>query len=229
MDDIVPIAMPGTHQKFMGYFNRLQLDKASRLLDIGAGHGAFSKKLHEMGFQVSACDLFPENFYYNAIECKKADITVALPYPDKTFDAVLAVEVSEHILDHEVFFKEAARILKPQGKLLLSTPNILSLKSRLRFLFSGFPYSFGPLEMDNHNGLQHVNSRTIDQYNYIANKHGFSEGRFEIDRVQSSSRWTLILLFPLFWTIGRLKKYPSTHNDIRLLLGRLLFIEYVKK
>jgi 2-polyprenyl-3-methyl-5-hydroxy-6-metoxy-1,4-benzoquinol methylase len=229
MDEIQPIAMPGTHQKFLAYLEKKKLDKSYKILDIGAGHGAFSKKLYESGYDVSACDLFPENFHYDKIECKKADITSDMPYRDESFDAIMAIEVSEHIIDHEVFFKEAARILKPTGKLYLSTPNILSLKSRLRFLFSGFFYSFGPLEKNNYNGLQHVNSRTPDQYNYIAIKYGFKEARFEIDRVQSSSRWILILLFPLWWTVGKIKRYPSVHNDFRLILGRILFLEFEKK
>jgi len=59
------------------------------------------------------------------------------------------------------------------GKFYVSTPNILSMKSRFRFLFRGFPYAFKPLVMNQHDGMQHVASLSLNQYNYLALKHGF--------------------------------------------------------
>lgn len=224
MQEVVPIAMPGTHQKFLAYFKSLNISKHTRILDVGAGHGAFTKTLHEMGYEVVACDLFPEIFNYKEAECIKTDITSHFPFPDNSFDMAIAIEVSEHINDHEVFFKELNRIIKPAGSLYLSTPNILSLKSRLRFLFQGFYYSFKPLELNNHDGLQHVASRTLDQYNYIAVKNGFSPAVYEIDRQQSTSVWLLVLLGPWLLMHGMIKKAPTIHNTKKLLLGRLLFL-----
>ena len=52
--EIVPIAMPGTHQSFLKYFSNKGIDRNLKVLDVGAGHGAFTKRLHEMGFNVSA-------------------------------------------------------------------------------------------------------------------------------------------------------------------------------
>ncbi|NNE54950.1 MAG: class I SAM-dependent methyltransferase [Flavobacteriales bacterium] len=226
MDEIKPIAMPGTHEKFMEFFKRQDESTDQRILDLGAGHGAFTKKLNDMGYNMFACDLFPEIFQYDKIECKKVDITQHFPYDDNAFDMVIAVEVSEHILDHENFFAEISRILKPEGKLYLSTPNILSLKSRMRFLFRGFFYSFNPLEITNYDGLQHVASRTLDQYNYIAVKHGFREAEFDIDRKQSTSRWLLVLLTPAMFVYKLIKRPDPIHNHRKLLLGRLLFLTY---
>jgi SAM-dependent methyltransferase len=226
MAEIEPIAMPGTHERFLKFFNGFSFDKKLKILDVGAGHGAFTKRLFDLGYNVSACDLFPEIFRFEKIECKKADLTKELPYPDNTFDLAIAVEVSEHIIDHETFFRELSRILKPGGLLLLSTPNILSLKSRVRFLFRGFSYSFGPLDHANHDGLQHVASLTLDQYNYVAVKNGFQEATFDIDRKQSSSTWLLIFLFPFIWLNNIIKKAPLHHNKTKLLLGRILFLQY---
>ncbi|MBU1368944.1 MAG: class I SAM-dependent methyltransferase [Bacteroidetes bacterium] len=226
MEPIKPIAMPGTHQRFLKYFNSFNHSKSLKILDIGAGHGAFTKVLNEKGFDVSACDLFPEIFMYDSIPCKKADITKELPYPDNAFDLAIAIEVSEHIIDHEQFFNEINRILKPQGLLYLSTPNILSLKSRLRFLFNGFFYSFGQLDLNNNDGLQHVASLTLDQYNYVALRNGFRKACYEIDKKQKTSTWLLIFLFPFIWVNTKAKKSPIMHNTHKLLLGRLLFLSF---
>jgi SAM-dependent methyltransferase len=224
MQEVVPIAMPGTHQKFLAYFKSLNIDRQTNILDVGAGHGAFTKTLHEMGYKVVACDLFPEIFNYKEVDCIKTDITSHFPFPDNSFDMAIAIEVSEHINDHEVFFSELNRIIKPGGALYLSTPNILSLKSRLRFLFQGFYYSFKPLEMNNYDGLQHVASRTLDQYNYIAIKNGFGPAVYDIDRQQSTSIWLMVLLMPWIWLHALLKNVPPIHNNKKLLLGRLLFL-----
>ena len=59
-----------------------------------------------------------------------------LPYTDNFFDLVVAGEIIEHIFDTDFFLAEIRRILKPGGKLLISTPNIASLGRRL-MLFAG--------------------------------------------------------------------------------------------
>jgi len=116
--------------------------------------------------------------------------------------------------------------LKPDGKLYITTPNILTLKSRIIFLFSGFCLAFKPLELKNYDGLQHVASLTLDQYNYVAVKNNFHTASLDIDREQSSSKWLLMLLFPWIWLYPRIKKMSTMHNQRKLLLGRLLFLTF---
>lgn len=224
MTEIKPITMPGTHQRFLKFFRQKEEPVSMKVLDMGAGHGAFSQKLYEMGYQVYACDLFPQLFQFSPVECAKVDITRPFPYPDNFFDLIIAIEVSEHIIDHENFFSESGRILKSDGKLYITTPNILSLKSRMRFLFSGFLQAFKPLELKNYDGLQHVASLTLDQYNYVAVKNSFQTAELNIDREQSTSKWWLVFLFPCLWLYPRIKKISTMHNQRKLLLGRLLFL-----
>lgn len=225
MEEIKPITMPGIHKKFLKFFINKSEPVNLKVLDLGAGHGAFTKKLYDMGYDVHACDLFPELFQFDKVECKKVDITDTFPYPDNTFDLVIAIEVSEHILDHELFFSETSRILKPNGRFYISTPNILSMKSRIRFLFGGFFYSFKRLELENYDGLQHVASLTLDQYNYLAVKNRFKPAEFEIDQKQSTSQWLLFILFPAIY-IYQMNKKDNIHNHRKLLLGRLLFLTF---
>ncbi|RMG30515.1 MAG: class I SAM-dependent methyltransferase [Bacteroidetes bacterium] len=227
MGEVKPIAIPGIHKRFLAHFLAKEARKDLKILDVGAGHGAFSKTLHEMGYEVHACDLFPEIFYYDQIECRKADLTQPLPYEDNSFDVLIAIEVMEHILDHEVFFAEARRILKPGGRLYISTPNILSLKSRMRFLLSGFYYSFKPLDLHNNDGLQHVASLTLDQYHYLGIRAGLRLADVSCDRYQSTSRW-LMWLYPFMWLQTRLQKIAPIHNTRTLLLGRIVFLTFLK-
>jgi len=226
MEKAQPITMPGVHSKFLKFFKQKSESTNLRILDMGAGHGAFSIKLDELGYEVHACDLFPELFEFDKIECKKVDLTKSFPYPDNFFDIVIAIEVSEHILDHEVFFSETSRILKPEGKLYLSTPNMLSMKSRMRFLFRGFFYSFDPLQLKNYDGMQHVASLTLDQYNYLAVKYHFKTAEVSIDKKQSSSQWLMFLLYPAMFISQKIKKSDPKHNSRKLMLGRLLFLTF---
>ncbi len=60
--EIKPIALPGIHERFYDFFK----DAASsysgpRILEIGAGHGAFARRLYDQGYQIEACDLHPVN------------------------------------------------------------------------------------------------------------------------------------------------------------------------
>lgn len=229
MSAIVPIAIPGIHERFFKYLQEvLQLDKKSKTLEIGAGHGAFTKKMHDAGYNMAACDLFPEIFHFKTLECKQADITESLPYADQSFDQILAVEVLEHVHDHGNMFSECNRLLRSGGKFIASTPNILSLKSRWRFLFSGFYYSFQPLDHHRNDGLQHLASLTIDQYRNIGIKYGFDRMEMSFDKRQNSSRW-LLFLYPFIRLFCWWRKIDyKVHNQLDHLTGRVLFLTFYK-
>jgi SAM-dependent methyltransferase len=222
--EIRPITMPGIHEKFYTFFRKYASEfNRPKVLDIGAGHGAFAGRLYQEGYDVSACDLFPELFYLKEVECRKADVTEKLPYGSGSFDIVVAVEVMEHIHDHQPIFRECSRILKDKGVFLFSTPNILSLKSRIRFLFSGFFYGFKPVDHSNNDGLQHLSSLTVDQYINLGLNRGFRTYEFSIDKRQSTSRLYMFLV-PFLWIYCKLKKVDYTvHNRNQYLTGRILF------
>ena len=228
-EELRPITMPGVHSRFLKFFTEKSEPAGLKILDLGAGEGALTQKLYLMGYEMSACDFNPEAFRFNELSCDGVDITGPFPYSDGSFDLVIAVEVTEHILDHENFFREINRILKPGGRLYISTPNILSMKSRFRFLFRGFTYGFNPLNMKQYDGMQHVASLSLDQYNYLAIKHGFTEAEFGIDRRQSTSRWLLALFRPLMILSRAIKRYSPMPNRKDLLLGRLLFMVFSKE
>lgn len=224
--NIVPIAMPGIHEQFYPYLKKILQGYAHpRILEIGSGHGAFTQRLWQDGYHVVATDLFPEFFYFKELSCLKLDVREKMPFEPASFDLVIAVEVMEHIYDHEIFFKECSRVLTNEGKLVFSTPNILSVKSRIRFALSGFFYAFKPLEHEKDDGLQHVSSLTVDQYVYLGIRYRMKLADISIDKMQRTSR---IFLLPFYLTIRiycRLKKInPALHNSHKLLVGRILFI-----
>jgi glycosyltransferase involved in cell wall biosynthesis/SAM-dependent methyltransferase len=66
------------------------------------------------------------------------------PYPDNSFDLVTGMEILEHLaLDPYFFYTEAARVLKPGGHILITTPNVVSHRGVWKSLCGVAPYSFG--------------------------------------------------------------------------------------
>jgi SAM-dependent methyltransferase len=108
-----------------------------RLLDVAAGAGYTSARLRKMGFDVVATDIHAEQFQADGVQHVAADLNRGFPFADGTFDAVVALEIIEHLENPNLFLREVRRVLKRGGRAVLSTPNILCLRSRFRFLFSG--------------------------------------------------------------------------------------------
>ena len=121
----------------------LKNETRGALLDIGAGTGALSKKLQEDGFNVTACDLSPHNFIpKQEISCRQVDLNDVLPYEDETFDYVVGAEVIEHVENPWHLMRELRRITKPNGIVVLSTPNLHNWYVRLFFLVTARLYNF---------------------------------------------------------------------------------------
>ncbi|MEO6334221.1 MAG: class I SAM-dependent methyltransferase, partial [Pyrinomonadaceae bacterium] len=118
------------------------------LLDIPAGHGALAVRLRELGFEVSACDLYPQIFEAKGIEIKSGDLDGTLPYGDRTFAYVVCIEGLEHIENPANAIREFARVLKPGGSLVVSVPNIMNVEERLKWLFAGYTSHFKPLSAE---------------------------------------------------------------------------------
>jgi len=197
-------------------------------LDVGAGQGSLSLKLMEAGYQVQACDLVPEQFAVPALTCSKVDANGKLPYPDASFDLAVAVELVEHIESHGSLFQEVARVLKPGGKLLFTTPNILSLKSRWLFLWTGYMYSFEPLDVNENDPVtQHVSALTLDQYIWHLQQAGLTLTDQITDKYQTTSR-LLSPLIPIIravaWLRYRGRLSTRRQNSLTALLGRKLVL-----
>ncbi len=96
------------------------------------------------GYDVVAGDLFPEDIKGEGIEAMKIDLEKPLPFPEGSFDGVLFSEGIEHLDAQVRSLQEMARILKPGGVLIVTTPNILNLANRVNAMLIGHDRRHSP-------------------------------------------------------------------------------------
>jgi len=146
-----------------------------KILDAPAGTGIISKKIQDAGFEVYPADIAPQVFKVPGLKCKRVDLNQALPYEEEFFDYVLCSNGIEHLENQYFFIREAYRVLKPKGKLIITTPNILKLRMRVAYLFLG-KYSFHerPLnEVETSIDPGHINSVSYYSLRIILHRNGF--------------------------------------------------------
>lgn len=129
-----------------------------RILDVPAGHGAFALELLKRGYSDIDClDINAEAFRLQdpRVRFQRHDVINPLPFPDAHFDYVFSIEGIEHFDNPWTFTKELCRVLKPGGKLYISTPNTFSVDARLKYLVSGYFPRFRPLMQEPDKVLVH--------------------------------------------------------------------------
>ena len=118
------------------------VEEGDVVLDYGAHDGAFGhamlphKRVEYVGIDKSAGAIAKAD---PSIRVEK--LTLPLPFDDSTFDAVTILEVLEHVYDQQRVLSELRRVLKPGGRLIVSTPrrhifSFLDL-ANLKFMFPG--------------------------------------------------------------------------------------------
>jgi 2-polyprenyl-3-methyl-5-hydroxy-6-metoxy-1,4-benzoquinol methylase len=157
-----------------------------KVLEMAAGSGAFAVRLLQLGFEVEACDLYPEQVRVPGLPVKFADLSEQLPYEDASFDFLSCLEGVEHLEDQFGFIRECWRVLKPGGRFLISTPNILGLASRWRYFWTGFfPLATKPMnEYRKAPVHDHIHLITYYELRYILRTTGFTITRVTTDRIR---------------------------------------------
>src|SRR5262245_57167446 len=223
---IVPMAHCDLHRLTLPHLVRYLHADGARVLDLGAGSGGMSQQLHAAGYEVEACDLEPALFQYPAVTCRRADLAEPLPYEDASFDGIVCVEVLEHIDGHERLFREVERVLLPGGVFLFTTPNVMSIKSRLSFLWTGFEYSFYPLEAGRQTPQEwHISGYGGNRYRFVLGLAGLELREVACDRWSRSSvafAWLAPFIWLRTWLRHGRAKGAVSNNSVAALLGRTM-------
>ncbi len=169
-------------------------------LDVGAGNGELiDRVMREFEVKVRACDYRDDLMTIGDLKVDVVDLnTGALPYPNESFDLVTCTEVIEHLEHYRSALREISRVLRRGGIFVVSTPNVLNLRSRLRYLLFGFFNMFGPLQLDDdrhHSTHGHINPIGYFYLAHALNSAGFTAISPSVDKLQRRSWIALALLW----------------------------------
>jgi SAM-dependent methyltransferase len=177
-------------------------------LDIWSGDGYFCEQIKTLtsaevtGIDISeqACDIAKKRGIHSIVW----DLQKSLPFESESFDTIFCWEVIEHIVDTDFLLDEIQRVLKKDGYLILTTPNLVSWYNRILFLCGIQPIStevsfrkkYGHVFKFLWEGwlpVGHVRNFTQQSLTGILGDHGF-----DIEKVQASGwlnswrKWSVI-------------------------------------
>ena len=167
------------------------LRKAKRLLDIGCGDGSIVEMAIDKYEEIHGCDIS-----LNALSGTRdmgifsvcADLNEGLvPYKDDSFECVTALEFLEHIINPLRILEDIKRVLKPSGRLILTTPNIRYFRNLHTLIFNG---SFPHTTMDDFVwGGGHLHYFTRKDLSFLLSEAGFKRINFYVNERQFSRSW----------------------------------------
>jgi SAM-dependent methyltransferase len=194
-----------------------------KILDLPAGNGWLGEQLANQGYTVVSADINQERADFAQVDMEKS-----LPFDNEVFDAVICCEGIEHVFSPFHLFSEFHRVCKQGGILIITTPNIQNLYSRIQFLCTGYLFQFDPfdkqpLKQEELSDKGHISPVGLTQLIYWANHFGFIVKSPKGSRYKK--RWLLPLLTPLLligviWSYNDWRK-TSGNPESRLILKHL--------
>ncbi|OGH60277.1 MAG: hypothetical protein A3G34_09530 [Candidatus Lindowbacteria bacterium RIFCSPLOWO2_12_FULL_62_27] len=195
---------------FKHVISELSARPCGPLLDIPAGRLEMCWVLSGRGFECVAADLsladgeepMPDG---KTIRRCRVDLNQSLPFPAGAFQYVLCVEGLEHVENTFLVLRELHRVLRPGGEIFITTPNILNIQSRMRFLLSGtymsFPHLTAPVRAAEH---AHINPVAYPMLDFALRQAGFDH--IVVHRVHR--KWKLLVYAPILLMIKFLNVFP---------------------
>lgn len=227
------LARPDTaslvHEKVLSL---LKSEKPGRLLDVPAGEGAFAERARALGHDVICGDLDPTRFHVEDLKCARLDLNSSWSYPPGSFDYVVSIEAVEHLENPWHYIGEVRRVLKDHGIFFLTTPNVLTIKSRLSYLINGYPNYFHYMIEQDQGGkeraIDHINPIGFLELRHILARSGFVVDLIEANRYpkQASMLFQVLRLFLNTRGWSKVRANPAKARVRQILLSKpLLFGE----
>jgi 2-polyprenyl-3-methyl-5-hydroxy-6-metoxy-1,4-benzoquinol methylase len=219
-----PIQRFWHRRKFEYVANRIP--DGANVLDFGCGPGSFLAVLAEekphvraVGVDIGSSQidfanrevgqLFPDRIKFEALPVTSETI----PYPDASFDVVTSIEVIEHLhpaIAHR-FLRDARRLLKPDGRLIVTTPNYRSLWPLIELMLERLS------DVKYHD--QHINKFTPSSLVKFVESGGF----------EARDVSTIFIAAPFLTPLspGLADALHRLENTVQLRAGNLLVVEAI--
>lgn len=229
------------------------------VVDFPAGSGETSKSLTEAGLNIRVLpfDLFPEFFKFQDLNCRKLSAGESFPLEAQSVDAIICQEGLEHFSDQWATLREFNRILKPTGRLILTTPNYSNLTSRMSYFLSEserFHRLMPPNEVDSvwlnqqsqdpNIYVGHVFLIGIQKLRLLAKLSGLEIRHIHFSEIKSTALFLFLIFYPfilasnLVTYLIALRRNPQARTvyqqalklaiDPRILVDGSLIVEFEK-
>ena len=172
-----------------------------KILDIAAGVGVVGKRIQD-NYKVADCkvdlvcnDISPtclrimKKIGLRTVSFNLDDEAKAFPFPDGTFDAIIALATIEHVINIDHFLIEIYRILKDNGYFYISAPNYSGLLYILPFIWSGKTFHDPMQEDSRYEFYAHVRYFTYKTLCNFVSSFGFMLDTVYIGLPKDSSRY----------------------------------------
>jgi ubiquinone/menaquinone biosynthesis C-methylase UbiE len=160
------------------------------------------------------------------VDIHQGNLDHKLPFGDHSFEYVTCLEGLEHIENPQQATREFARVLKPQGHLIVSVPNILNVEERLKWLLHGYTSHFKPIshavaerlrgEYDHRVEIgAHVNPIGYSELRYVLEKNGFEIVKLHRDKPKGKTwlYWPIVALIRLLAKLTPERKRSERWTD----------------
>jgi SAM-dependent methyltransferase len=163
---------PGTHEAIVRVLDHHVADKGASVLDIGAHAGALLMRFKDCGFNdLTGSDLDGTRFDVPGGTFKRVELNGAFAGEfGRQFDIITCTDVIEHLDSPRNFMIEARKLLKPNGWLAISMPNIAFWEGRVKFALNGELWGFGER---NYKLQRHISPMTRSQLTLTLQELGF--------------------------------------------------------
>ncbi len=140
--------VPLNERPMGGHTRLLELALANgpqRALDVGCSSGYLSRQLVERGLEVVGVELDSDAAAEAALVCAAVHVgdieTMDLPFDEASFDVILCGDLIEHLRTPGRALERLRPLLRPEGRLVLTTPNIANWAIRLALLGGRWRYT----------------------------------------------------------------------------------------
>lgn len=125
-------------------FLKKSVGSNKKVLDVGCNDGYVGGLLLKNGNEVYGIDIVKKKLLLaqkKGLKAKECDIeNEEFPYPENCFDKVILGDVIEHIFNTDKLLEKCKRVLKNNGTLIITTPNVASLGRRIMLLLGINPF-----------------------------------------------------------------------------------------
>lgn len=125
--------------------------EGSRILDVGCGIGTYVRRLRELSEHVYGIDIDERHVRRGSLSLPNLALAASeqMPFSDNSFDVILLHEVIEHVSDDAATLREACRVARPGGKIVIYAPNRL-YPFETHGVYVGRRYIFGNVPLVNY-------------------------------------------------------------------------------